>query len=493
MKKKQAGNILMIVLLLIQLAAEGALAFLVHRLHMLSGLYMGLLCVLLVLGLAVTGLIGLARIGRQKKATVAFRRSVAAILSVMISVLSLYAGAMAWKVTHTIDQVTGNRIRSSAAMAVFVKKDDPAKSIKAAASYSFGAMKPLMETADMKNALEDIKEQAGAAPVIQEFSNNLELVDSLYGGNIQAMIMPPSYVSLVEDQKGYEDFSDKVRILYEYKVEKKEPEPEPKKETGSITTTPFILYLSGSDTRSEYLDVSRSDVNILAVVNPKTKKVLLVNTPRDYYVPISVSDYTQRDKLTHCGIYGIQCSMDTLSHLYDLPINYYGQINFTGFEKLVDAVGGVTIYSDVAFTTSAGNVNVQVGENTFSGREALAFARERYNLQGGDNDRGKNQMKVLQAVLNKLSAQSILLHYSDILSSMEGMFVTDVSSDDISALIKMQLSDLSKWDISSIAVSGTGANETTYSMPGTTAYVMYPDENSVAQAKAQMEKVLNGQ
>lgn len=493
MKRRSAGHWLMVVLILLQLAAEVTMVVLIHRLHVLTELYFGMMVAVCVIGIGLTSAIGLLRIRRNRRGMIAFRRSVATVLAMCITLSCVWISLISWHAMQAVGHITSGAGRVTAqTVNVFVKMEDPAKTLRDAAGYSFGVMQANRADEDMKKALEDVEKQIGTSMKLQEFKNNIELADALQSGKVQAIIMKLSYISLIEDQAGYENFSERVRVLYEYELPIVQPEKQPEKQSESITTTPFVLYLSGSDTRNQYLDVSRSDVNILAAVNPKTKKVVLVNTPRDYYVPISVSNYTQKDKLTHCGIYGIQCSMDTLSHLYGIPVQYYGQINFTGFEKLVDAVGGVDVYSDVAFTSIEG-VNFSEGMNRLDGVQALAFARERYALSGGDNDRGKNQMKVLQAVMDKLSARSILINATDILSSMEGMFVTDVSSDNISALIKMQLGDMSKWDIRTVSVTGTGGNDVTYSMPGTTAYVTYPDESSVAAAKMEIERVLGGQ
>ena len=260
--------------------------------------------------------------------------------------------------------------------------------------------------------------------------------------------------------------------------------------TPNITNTPILIYLSGSDTRDQMLTTSRNDVNILAVVNPNTKQILLINTPRDYYIG-NPAGGGAKDKLTHCGIYGIDCSMEALAGLYQEEINYYAQINFTGFKTLIDAIGGVTVYSDTAF--KAINTEIHVGNNDLDGAGALDFARARHALSGGDNDRGKHQMGVIRAVVQKLSAGTILTHYAEIMDSLAGMFITDMSSGDVSSLVRMQLSDLAKWDVFTYAVTGTGGRAETYSMPGWSLYVMYPNEETVAHATELIDKMVDGE
>lgn len=183
--------------------------------------------------------------------------------------------------------------------------------------------------------------------------------------------------------------------------------------------------------------------------------------------------------------------MQALGDLYGMGIDYYAKINFTGFETLIDAIGGITVYSDVSF--SKPNVTVYEGENYFNGSQALAFARERKLLAGGDNARGKNQMKVIKAVLQKMMSGAIITKYADVLDSLEGMFETSMDRSEINSLVKMQLSDMASWNIQSFAVTGEGDSKTNYSLPGMSVYVMLPDEELVAQASGLINKVVNGE
>lgn len=257
------------------------------------------------------------------------------------------------------------------------------------------------------------------------------------------------------------------------------------------TADGFAMYLSGSDTRGSKLTKSRSDVNIIATVNPSAKQILLVNTPRDYYVS-NPAGGGAKDKLTHCGLYGTDNSREALSDLYDIPIAYAAQINFKGFETLIDAMGGVTVYSDAAFTTTVGGYSIQAGENQLNGAKALAFARERSNLSGGDEARGKNQMQLITALIQQASPANIMTNYRQILSSLEGMFVTDMPLSTITKLVTTQLSDLNDWEVFSYSVTGTGGTAYNYSAGGN-AYVMHPNADSVNHAAALMQRMLDGQ
>ena len=268
-------------------------------------------------------------------------------------------------------------------------------------------------------------------------------------------------------------------------------------EANKITKEPFVVYLSGVDTRGDLTDKARSDVNIIAAVNPVTKQVVLINTPRDYYVDLAGTN--SKDKLTHAGLYGVQTSMDTLGNLYGVDVQHYIRINFAGFINIVDALGGVDVYSDQAFTSvgSPGYYDPTTfveGWNHLDGKAALAFARERHAFKTGDVQRGINQMKVIDAMLNKIKSPALLMGFTKILDAVSDSFVTSLSQNQISALVRMQLSDFAEWNIERYTVTGTSGSSTKcYSAKGQKLYVMKPDEASVAKAKEMIAAVMGGE
>ena len=268
-------------------------------------------------------------------------------------------------------------------------------------------------------------------------------------------------------------------------------------EANKITKEPFVVYLSGVDTRGDLTDKARSDVNIIAAVNPVTKQVVLINTPRDYYVDLAGTN--SKDKLTHAGLYGVQTSMDTLGNLYGVDVQHYIRINFAGFINIIDALGGVDVYSDQAFTSvgSPGYYDPTTfveGWNHLDGKAALAFARERHAFKTGDVQRGINQMKVIDAMLNKIKSPALLMGFTKILDAVSDSFVTSLSQNQISALVRMQLSDFAEWNIERYTVTGTSGSSTKcYSAKGQKLYVMKPDEASVAKAKEMIAAVLGGE
>lgn len=494
MKNKKLWVILLIAVLVLQVAAEVLTAAIVLRLDMLPDKYTVVLVLVLVLLAALTGVLMFVH---GKKPVGTARKIIACVLALLIVCGCALISKVAADAYKTVNHVTNSGVTTNARnMYVFVRKDDPAQSITDAADYTFA----IVENYDVKHteqAIGQIEEDTGNSIEVVRYPMASKLADALLSEEVDALIMNGASVALLIEEEAYEDFTEKIRILRTMPFEQLEEgdttdpvETDPVEVPKGVTEAPFIVYVSGSDTRSSILDVSRSDVNILMVVNPVTKQVLLLNTPRDYYIPNPAGDGAL-DKLTHCGLYGVDCSMEALEDLYGVQIGYYGQINFTGFETLVDAVGGVTVYSDQSF--KARDTYISVGENYLNGAQALDYARERYNVSGGDNGRGKNQMKVIKAVIQKLTTgTTIISNYSDILESLEGMFSTSFTMEEISSLVKMQLGDMASWNIQSFAVTGNGGHDKPYSQYGLTSYVMYPDEDVVSYASELVERVLSG-
>lgn len=315
-----------------------------------------------------------------------------------------------------------------------------------------------------------------------------KLPDLLISKETEAICIEESYLALIYEE--IENFEEDTKIIYTFKVIAKTHKEE---SNISITEDPFILYISGIDQFGNVNSVrGRSDVNILAVINPKTNHILLVNTPRDYYVRLAGTNGL-KDKLTHAGIYGINKSIDTLENLYSININHYLRVNFNTLIKAVDVIGGIDIYSDKAFVPWTNKkLYINYGWNHMDGKTALAYARERKTYTTGDNHRGENQQQVITAIIDKVSKSSVLISkYNSILNTLNGSFQTDMDTSLITSFIRYQIDKMPTWTIESIAVSGSGSYNYTYSM-GTNykLYVMEPDYNSIATAKKRIDEVL---
>ncbi len=308
-------------------------------------------------------------------------------------------------------------------------------------------------------------------------------VDALLSKECEGAILNTAFVSLLEESDLGEAFDNQVQLLDTIDITKIIELEEP-----ISLDEPFILYISGKDVWGHISVTSRSDVNILAVVNPGTKHILLVSTPRDYYVPLSISNGV-KDKLTHSGIYGIDVSKDTMEMIYDIDIDHYVNVNFSGFEGLIDAMGGITVWSDYDFDVE--NIgHFSKGDNQLTGLQALAFVRERHSFASGDRQRGENQMNVIQSVIQKMSSKETLLNYADILEECDGTFATDMSSDEIAQFVSFQLKNPGDWNIEKISVSGEGAHEHVYSL-SKPCYVMIPNEDDIAYAKQKIQDIFS--
>lgn len=474
------------IIIFLQIIAEIILTFTIVKLNMLPGKLIFLIVIIEILLLAAVFFMLFGKDRHERTWHTSTRRAISTAIAVLTLLVSLITNFVAGKVGEAISEITDdNKITNC--IGVYVRADDKAKTIGDVLYYDIGYSLAFDEENTL-NAIEDIEQKLGKELKKEKYDQPSDAVEAFYNEEVDALILSESYASIIEDQDEYADFAEETKLVYEYKIETSRDNGRTKRDLNA-----FVIYISGSDTRSKTLDVSRSDVNIMMVVNTDTKEILLLNTPRDYYVPIYLKSNINNkcDKLTHCGIYGVDCSMDTLTNLYDMDIDHYAQINFTGFETLIDAIGGVYVESDTAFT--AGRYSFIKGMNYLGGEEALVFARDRHHQSGGDNGRGSNQMKIISAVIDKLSTGTILKNYHEILASLDGMFVTDLTSGDISTLVRKQLNDMKSWDIHSYSVRGTGASNTTFSMPNTTAYVMTPDKATVEHATELMNKVLDGE
>lgn len=298
-----------------------------------------------------------------------------------------------------------------------------------------------------------------------------------------ALLIEEEYYNLLKE----ENTLTNTRVIKTYKIIiQKEI-----KKTNKDEETPFILYISGIDTYGKITSVSRSDVNILAFINPKKEKILLVSIPRDYYVKLHNTTGNQ-DKLTHAGIYGIDMSMSTINDLMDIDIDYYLRINFSTLTKSIDLIGGIDVYSDKTFTPESNkNIVIKEGINHMDGQMALAFARERYAYASGDRHRGQNQQAIIEAMINKMTDIENINKYKAVLTSLDGTFETSMSYEELTDLFKMQIAKRIKWDIESISLDGSGAMRPTYSMGSKNLYVMIPNIDSINSAKLKIDECMS--
>lgn len=487
MNRKEKSAVILWIAFALQILAQIFAVFVVLRLNVLPWKYIVIFLPAMAALLAITSLFAFLPVKGKVRL---WRRITSIVLAVLIAFGCFLVCKICLDASSLIDNVTDSKkLPSTRNTYVLVMNEDSAQSVVDAKEYAFGAVEEY-DVAHTQQMIADIEAKIGQTLNVKYFSRASIMAEALYKGEVNALIMNGASIAFLTEETGYEDFFSRVRILHTVSFESAKP-PAETVPVEEIVKEPFVVYISGSDTRNDFLDVSLSDVNILAVVDPQQKQILLLNTPRDYFVPNPAGDGAL-DKLTHCGRYGIDCSIEALEQLYDTKIDYYGRINFKGFEGLVDAIGGINFYSDKDFI--ARRTFIKAGDNHLTGTQALDVARERYHVKGGDNGRGKNQMKLIKAVFEKVASSSTLIfNYAEILASLEGMVTTSFRPEEVSALIKMQLADMAQWNILSFAVTGSDGNEITYSYRGEELYVMWPDEDIVNYASDLIKRVLNGE
>lgn len=435
----------------------------------------------LALGAAVVAVIDLilVLVSRNKVSTI-----VTSVISVLLTVAMLAGYVVVHKLDSTLNNISAGEKYETIQVSVLVLKDDTAQSLSDLAGTTVGSLKDDDGVSDVQ---EKINEAVSTAVTYTDYMDQASLADALLNQSARAIIMNQAYVDVLDELEGYEGFADKVRALYTLEV--KIPIKDDTSTSDSTKDGTFLVYVSGIDTYGSVNVKSRSDVNILAAVNTKTGTVQLINTPRDYFVAFPEKN-NAKDKLTHAGIYGIDCSISTLEQLYGQKIDYYVRMNFSGFEGIIDAMGGVDVESDYAF--SVDGYSYVKGTNHLNGAQALRFARERHSFSEGDVQRGKNQMAVITAVIKKAASADTLKNFNSIMNQLSGTFQTNMPTETMYSLVSKQLSSGTSWNVESYTVTGTGSMSTeTYSMPGRNLYVMIPDQTTVDQAKTLINNVLN--
>lgn len=422
--------------------------------------------------------------GRNAKQKKNKKGLVARVVSVLLSIAMLIGCMAAKKGFSALNNITGGKYQTHV-MSMVVQADSLYNELADLEGKTVGVTMTL-DAENMEETLEEIADKEKVSIVTQESNNVIAMGEALMNGEVDAILFNEAYRGVIEDSD--ESFEGKTRIIYQYEIQE---ELQMEEVDTDVTGEPFNVYISGIDTYGPVSAVSRSDVNMIVTVNPKTKQILMTSIPRDYYVPLATSGV--KDKLTHAGIYGVEESMGTLENLFGVEIDYYARVNFTSLIKMVDALGGITVYNDQEFTSYHNHDHYPVGQIEMDGDTALEFVRERYGLSGGDNDRVKNQQKVLTAMLEKAMSPAIIKNYSSLLEAVSDSFVTNMASGDIQKLIQMQLDDMASWNIEQIAVSGTGTKSTTcYSSPGSNLYVMEPNYDTVNEAAEKIEAVETG-
>lgn len=446
-----------------------------------------------VIMLVLTVLLSMLMSDWQKKGLWATGAVLVLIVVLLLGLASFYI----YRTVEMLNNITNTTVEISD-VGIYVRTDDPAEKLEDAKDYRFGILS-IQDRENTDKVIELLEDTYGAAVQTVPCDGIAMLVEELLlGENVDAIILNTSYYDLMREMEGMENISTGLRLLHLAQVENMVEIPtEPPTEAPTESPTEahdqlpvFCVYLSGNDEYGSVSAKGRSDVNILAVVNPNTRQVLLASTPRDYYVELPFYGGVM-DKLTHAGIYGMEVSYYALENLYDVEIDYYFRVNFSGFQDIIDALDGITVFSDYEFTSIDGYY-FNYGENHMDGWHALQFARERKAFADGDNQRGKNQMKVIEAVIDKALSPTLLTNFSSIMESLEGSFITDMPYELMAQIVRDQLENGGAWNVVSESVSGYGEYRDCYSLPFE-ASVMIPYDEDVERVAALIDKVIAGE
>ena len=413
----------------------------------------------------------------QKTKKLPLVTTVVLVIFSLVSLVGIFGFKQMIDITNRMNQTAAF---SEVEMSIVVPKESDIKDVSQLTSVQAPTK---VDKNNIEILMSALKKDKKVDVKVDDVASYQEAYDNLKSGKSTAMVLSGSYASLLESVDS--NYASNLKTIYTYKIKKKNSNS-----ANQVDSRVFNIYISGIDTYGPISTVSRSDVNIIMTVNMNTHKILLTTTPRDAYVKIPGGGADQYDKLTHAGIYGVETSEQTLEDLYGIKLDYYARINFTSFLKLIDQLGGVTVHNDQAFTQE--KFDFPVGDIQMNSEQALGFVRERYNLDGGDNDRGKNQEKVISAILNKLASLKSVSNFTSIVNNLQDSVQTNMSLNTINALANTQLESGSKFTVTSQAVTGTGSTGQliSYAMPNSSLYMMKLDNSSVESASQAIKKLM---
>lgn len=469
-KFQQSFNI---ILLFVYAMLACFLLFLIFKYHILAISYVN---VLIAIIMALFVLIALFLILKRKAKIFTMILLVVLVIVNSVSLIGVH------KFISLANQLNATSNYSSYSISVAVLADSEIGNVSELSSVTAPTK---TDAENIKKLLDDIKASKSKDLTVEESASYLAAYKSLLAGETKAIVLNSVFENLIEQE--YPDHAKKIKKIYTKELTKSVDAPKVSQNKA------FNIYISGIDTYGPISSVSRSDVNIIMTVNQETKKILLTTTPRDAYVPIADGGNNQNDKLTHAGIYGVDASIHTLENLYGIDLNYYARLNFTSFLKLIDLLGGVDVYNDQEFTLLQGKYHFPVGNVHLDSEQALGFVRERYSLVNGDGDRGRNQQKVISAIIQKLTSAEALKNFDDIMQSLQDSVQTNMPPETMVSLVNAQLVSGGKYTVITRDLKGTGRMDLpSYAMPDSSLYMLEVDPNSLETLKTEIKDIMEG-
>ena len=424
------------------------------------------------------------------------RAIVSKIICVVITLVLIFGSCLGGyyisKTGSLLTNITNVTKHAKNTVSVVVKQSSDIKNKSQLNGLSVGTLRTIGTQGSSKVLTELSKD--GIVMNQSEYDSLSAMLEAFYNGEVDSIIINESSRSQILDMESYADFDNNTRVVYQtsYKVENTDKA----NAVSDITSKPFNVLISGSDTRGGFDENGRSDVIMVATINPKTSTILLTSVPRDFYVTTAcdAADGCMQgalDKITHTGIHGTNTTKRTVEQLLGVEINYTFKVGFDTVTDLVDALGGVDVYVEPGYAVTTSTFSVHEGTNHLDGEHALAYARERYSYTEGDRQRTKNQQQVLMGIVNEATKPSVITKYASIMDAMANTFSTTMSNEEISDLIKYQINNNPKWKMEQYMVDGTGDTLMCAEL-GDAASVMVPDQSTVKMAKDKINAVLAG-
>ena len=424
------------------------------------------------------------------------RAIVSKIICVVITLVLIFGSCMGGyyisKTGSLLTNITNVTKHAKNTVSVVVKQSSDIKNKSQLNGLSVGTLRTI-GTQGSSKALKELSKD-GIVMNQNEYDSLSAMLEAFYNGEVDSIIINESSRSQILDMESYADFDNNTRVVYQtsYKVENTDKA----NAVSDITSKPFNVLISGSDTRGGFDENGRSDVIMVATINPKTSTILLTSVPRDFYVTTAcdAADGCMQgalDKITHTGIHGTNTTKRTVEQLLGVEINYTFKVGFDTVTDLVNALGGVDVYVEPGYAVTNEYFSVHEGVNHLNGHDALEYARERYAYTEGDRQRTKNQQQVLMGIVNEVTKPSVITKYASIMDAMANTFSTTMSNEEISDLIKYQINNNSKWKMEQYMVDGTGDTLMCAEL-GDAASVMVPDQSTVKLAKDKINAVLAG-
>ena len=413
------------------------------------------------------------------------------VLTLFICVASCMGGYYISKTQNVLSSITNVAKHAKNTVSVVVKESSSIKNKSQLNGVSVGSLR--LNEQGSKKVLKELSNE-GIVLNQTEYDSITALLEAFYNGEVDSIIINESSRSQILDMEAYSNFDLNTRVVYQtsYKVKNNDSATS----VSDITSKPFNVLISGSDTRGGFDENGRSDVIMIATVNPKTHTILLTSVPRDFYVTTAcdAGDGCMQgalDKITHTGIHGTNTTKRTVEQLLGIEINYTFKVGFDTVTELVDVLGGVDVYVEPGYATTNSLYSVHEGINHLNAEQALAFARDRYSYTEGDRQRTKNQQQVLMGIVKEATKPSVITNYATIMDTMANTFSTTMSNEEITDLIKYQLNNNPTWKMEQYMVDGTGDTLMCAEL-GDAASVMVPDQSTVKMAKDKINAVLAG-